>query len=142
MMNQVLLESSDHFPFLMELLEVLHQFHGGRWGRQRRYCIFAFLIYSWENPYNFLRNGAIDSNRVFLGSPGHVSFPMGLVEVPQCLLVGRWGPPKSMPYFLISNLFWVNSYKFAINGATDSNRVFLESSNHFPFLMELLAVLH
>ena len=90
-------------------------------------------------PYNFPKNGAIDSNQAFLESPYHSPFPMGLLEVSHRLPGGRWGPSKSIPYFLISDLFPCN---FARNGATDSNQVFLESSNHFFFLMQLSEVPH
>ena len=33
--NWVVLETSDHSTFLMELLKVLHQLNGGHWGHQR-----------------------------------------------------------------------------------------------------------
>ena len=69
--NQIFLERSDHSPFPMKLLEVLHQLHGGCWGRQNRYHIIAFLTYSWENPYNNTINGATDSNRAFSEISGH-----------------------------------------------------------------------
>ena len=90
-------------------------------------------------PYNFPRNGAIDWNRVFLESPDHSPFPMGLSEVSYRLPGGRWGPSKSIQYFLISNLFPCN---FARNGATDLNQVFLENSDHSVFLIQLSEVPH
>ena len=86
--NLVFLESSNHSPFLMELLKVLHQRNGGRWGCQSQYHIFTFLTYLWENPYNFPRYSAIDTNRLFLECPDHSLFPMVLPVVPYCLLGG------------------------------------------------------
>ena len=104
-MNCVFLESSDHFSFPMKYLEVIYQINGGRWGRQIRYRIFAFLTFSWENPYNFTRNGFTDLNQVVLESSDHSLILMGLLEVPHCLLGGSWGPSKSIPHFQISKLF-------------------------------------
>ena len=61
-----------------------------------------FLIYSWENPFNFQIDGAIDSNQVFLENSYHSSFPMSLLEVPHSLLGGRqsqYGIFSSLTYF-------------------------------------------
>ena len=52
-------------------------------------AFFVFLTYSWENPNNFTRNGATDSNWVFLETLDHSKIPMGLLEVPHPLLGGR-----------------------------------------------------
>ena len=53
-------------------------------------AFFTILTYSWQNPYNFTRNGAKDSNRVFLESVEHSKYPMGLLEVPIVSLVAVW----------------------------------------------------
>ena len=69
--NWAILESLDHFSFPSELWEVLYQIHGGFWGPKSRYHIYAFLTYSWENPFNFTRKGATDSTQAFLESSDH-----------------------------------------------------------------------
>ena len=93
----------------MGRLEVPQCLFGGYWGLSKSITYFLISNLFLQNPYNFARNGAIDSNRVFLESLDHSSFPMELSEVLYQLNGGRWGRHSRYRIFNISNLFMEKS---------------------------------